>query len=205
MTYQERLKRHLADYKRTTLGLSEPGVFRYRGRDLLFDHILPVQHAWRNLLPDFEESIRAHLDAKKMKRHWVAEMKLGIVALAVASLVVGCSVSSISELRTPSHFYRSFTVPASLAQISDRLGSWASKCSPLSGLILDAHDKSKARFVLAQYGSVYALMEFEESPTGTTVMTYVSSTAYRKVVRNTMALIEGSEDCSLVTIPLVML
>ena len=69
MTYQERLKRHLAEYKRTALGISEPGVFRHRGGDVLVEHILPIEHAWRNLLPDFEGPIRAYLDAKKVKRH----------------------------------------------------------------------------------------------------------------------------------------
>jgi len=69
MTYQERLKQHLAEYKRTALGIPEPGIFRYRGRDVSVEHILPIEHAWRNLLPDYEEPIRAHLDAKKVKRH----------------------------------------------------------------------------------------------------------------------------------------
>ena len=51
MSYQDRLSAHLAAYKRTALGIQEPGVYRYRGEDVLRDHILPVQHADLNLLP----------------------------------------------------------------------------------------------------------------------------------------------------------
>jgi hypothetical protein len=51
MSYQDRLFAHLGSYKRTALGIQEPGVYRYRGEDVLRDHILAVQHADLNLLP----------------------------------------------------------------------------------------------------------------------------------------------------------
>ena len=41
VAYQERLKAHLAEFKRRHLGIREPGVFRYRGRYVLCEHILP--------------------------------------------------------------------------------------------------------------------------------------------------------------------
>ncbi|MGH9713643.1 MAG: PGN_0703 family putative restriction endonuclease [Candidatus Acidiferrales bacterium] len=53
MSYQNDLKQHLTEYKKLWLGISEPGVFRHRGRDLLYGHILPVQNAELNL---FEEA-----------------------------------------------------------------------------------------------------------------------------------------------------
>ena len=40
MTYQSELNRHLAEYKRTVLGISEAGLYRYRGVDLPYEHIL---------------------------------------------------------------------------------------------------------------------------------------------------------------------
>jgi hypothetical protein len=53
MSYQDDLKRHLTEYKKVHLGIVEPGVFRHRGRDLLYGHILPVQSTSLNL---FEEA-----------------------------------------------------------------------------------------------------------------------------------------------------
>lgn len=69
MSYQDDLKRHLSDYKRQRLGISEPGVFRYRGRDVLRDHILPLANASRNLLEEAEPAASAFLAAHPGKRH----------------------------------------------------------------------------------------------------------------------------------------
>lgn len=51
MSYRERLLAHLVEYKHSTLGIHQPGVFNYRGKDVLRDHILPIEHADLNLLP----------------------------------------------------------------------------------------------------------------------------------------------------------
>ncbi len=51
MPYQDRLLLHLKDYKLNVLGIQQPGVFKYRGRDVLRDHILPIAQADMNLLP----------------------------------------------------------------------------------------------------------------------------------------------------------
>lgn len=69
MSYQDDLKKHLADYKRLCLGISEPGVFRYRGRDVPQDHILPLPNASRNLLEEAEPAASAFLAANHRKRH----------------------------------------------------------------------------------------------------------------------------------------
>lgn len=53
MGYPEELREHLTKYKETVLGVSEPGVFRHRGRDLYYGHILPLAMADLNL---FEEA-----------------------------------------------------------------------------------------------------------------------------------------------------
>lgn len=69
MSYQDRLKVHLSDYKRNYLGISEPGVFLYRGRHILYRHILPAAYAWANLFPEAEPSARAFLTSNPRKRH----------------------------------------------------------------------------------------------------------------------------------------
>jgi hypothetical protein len=69
VSYQHKLKRHLADYKRRHLGISKPGVFQYGGLPLLKDHILPLSDAYRNLLEEAEPGARAFLADHPGKRH----------------------------------------------------------------------------------------------------------------------------------------
>ena len=63
MTYQDQLLAHLTTYKQNVLGIQELGVFKYRGRDVLRDHILPVAHADLNLLPHARGLAPAYLSA----------------------------------------------------------------------------------------------------------------------------------------------
>src|ERR1700739_552749 len=60
MGYQDDLKKHLADYKRLCLGIDEPGVFQYRGRDVPQDHILPLAEASRNLLEEAQPILKKY-------------------------------------------------------------------------------------------------------------------------------------------------
>ena len=69
MSYQDKLKRHLADYKRLHLGISEPGIFRYRGHEVLHEHILPLAKEYRNLFEEAEPLARAFLEKHPNKRH----------------------------------------------------------------------------------------------------------------------------------------
>ncbi len=69
MSYQQQLKTHLAEYKRSHLGINEPGIFRYRGNDLQRDHILPLAEERRNLLDEAELYARAFLAENRLKRH----------------------------------------------------------------------------------------------------------------------------------------
>jgi len=69
VSYQDDLKRHLAVYKRQSLGITEPGIFRYRGRELLYHHILPVAHASSNLLEEARTAANEFLAAHPGKRH----------------------------------------------------------------------------------------------------------------------------------------
>jgi hypothetical protein len=67
--YQDKLKKHLADYKRRHLGINESGVFLYRGREVRRDHILPLADSHRNLLEEAEPRARAFLAKYPHKRH----------------------------------------------------------------------------------------------------------------------------------------
>jgi hypothetical protein len=69
VSYQDNLKQHLADYKRLTLGISEPGIFAYRGRSLPMHHILPRACASKNLLEEANSAASAFLLANPGKRH----------------------------------------------------------------------------------------------------------------------------------------
>lgn len=69
MSYQDKLKRHLADYKWRHLGISAPGVFKYRGREVWEDHILPLVDADRNILEEAEPEVHRFLADHPGKRH----------------------------------------------------------------------------------------------------------------------------------------
>jgi hypothetical protein len=69
MTYQSELNRHLAEYKRAVLGISEPGLYRHRGVDLPYEHILPICHRYRNLLTEAAPLAELFLKNNPTKRH----------------------------------------------------------------------------------------------------------------------------------------
>jgi hypothetical protein len=69
LSYQDDLKKHLAEFKRRNLGISTPGVFRYRGRDVQHQHILPLANSSANLLEEAEPAASAFLAAHPHKRH----------------------------------------------------------------------------------------------------------------------------------------
>jgi hypothetical protein len=64
MSYQNDLKQHLTEYKKVQLRITEPGVFRHQGRDLLFGHILPVESASLNLFEEAREFQQTYPDVK---------------------------------------------------------------------------------------------------------------------------------------------
>lgn len=65
MSYQDDLKKHLADYKRVCLGITEPGIFQYRGRELPQDHILPLADFSRNLLEEASTFFKVYPNIKR--------------------------------------------------------------------------------------------------------------------------------------------
>src|SRR6266513_2343559 len=70
MTYQDRLNKHLAEYKRATLDLHEKGVYLHRGKRHFYDHILPTEAAWFNLLDQFRRPMQTFFASNpRIKRH----------------------------------------------------------------------------------------------------------------------------------------
>ena len=70
MSYQDTLVRHLVEYKASHLGGPGPGVYRYRGRDVSREHILPIKKKWLNLLEEHRGEIQGFLSAnRRIKLH----------------------------------------------------------------------------------------------------------------------------------------
>jgi len=63
---QDDLNRHLAEYKRLCLGITEPGIFRYRGRSLRYEHILPAKAAPLNLFDEARGFLKSY---RRVKLH----------------------------------------------------------------------------------------------------------------------------------------
>jgi restriction endonuclease-like protein len=58
VNFQDTLKRHLIAYKLDKLNISDPGFFLYRGKNVQRDHILPIEHKFRNLFEEAEPHAR---------------------------------------------------------------------------------------------------------------------------------------------------
>lgn len=68
--YQKDLRAHLSRYAREQLGVTEPGIFRWRGQDLPYDHILPAEKADLNFLAHCRSELLLYLEANpRIKPH----------------------------------------------------------------------------------------------------------------------------------------
>lgn len=63
--YARQLNEHLARYKAMRLGSLEPGTFTYRGVTRPYEHILPKDQQWLNVLEPFRADMRAYLTSKR--------------------------------------------------------------------------------------------------------------------------------------------
>ena len=61
MSYQDDLIAHLIAYKQKHLGGPPAGIFRHRGQDLSYEHILPARGSQLNFLDDSREEITSFL------------------------------------------------------------------------------------------------------------------------------------------------
>ena len=69
MNYRTLLIRHLVSYRRSELLINECGIYRYRGRAVPCEHVLPARAVWRNVLPAALESSQTFLAKNPKKRH----------------------------------------------------------------------------------------------------------------------------------------
>jgi hypothetical protein len=69
MNYKSALTRHLVKYKHTVLRIAEPGLYRHRGVDLPYDHILPINHRYSNLLAEAKPLARLFIQNQPGKFH----------------------------------------------------------------------------------------------------------------------------------------
>jgi hypothetical protein len=67
LDYQDRVKRHLADYKQNVLGISENGIWKRNQKE--YSHILPVEQYHLNLLENYREALMAYIEAQRIKLH----------------------------------------------------------------------------------------------------------------------------------------
>jgi hypothetical protein len=69
-TYAQHLNAHLSRYKAKHLGALKPGTFMYRGEELQYDHVLPKEQQWLNILEPFRPDIQRYLrDRPAIKLH----------------------------------------------------------------------------------------------------------------------------------------
>jgi hypothetical protein len=68
MSYQDDLIAHLIKYKRNQLGSPPAGTYRYRGRDVFREHILPTKARRLNLLEESREQIESFLSSNSRVR-----------------------------------------------------------------------------------------------------------------------------------------
>jgi hypothetical protein len=69
VSYQDKLKKHLVEYKRRHLGISESGVFLSGRGEVKHDHILPLGDADKNVLEEARKATSAFFAAHPNQRH----------------------------------------------------------------------------------------------------------------------------------------
>ncbi|MBU3112692.1 PGN_0703 family putative restriction endonuclease [Clostridium lacusfryxellense] len=71
--YQTKIKGHLGAYKRNKLKILEDGIFNYQGKELLYEHILPVDKRELNIIEkyrsDFFQSDYSNINFHKYFHH----------------------------------------------------------------------------------------------------------------------------------------
>lgn len=69
VTYQKKLKKHLANYKIQRLGVRENGTFKHRGKTYTRRHILPLALRWLNVPEPFRREIHEYVLKLRIRPH----------------------------------------------------------------------------------------------------------------------------------------
>jgi hypothetical protein len=110
-TYQKRLERHLSYYRRDYLGVTRCGIFRHRGIDRSYGHILPIELRWLNIPEPFRYDIRNYVNQQrdfKLHRYFhhlnssqafALNMFYPFLTYAKADLATALGITPINEWR----------------------------------------------------------------------------------------------------------
>lgn len=69
MSYKDLLLSHLAKYRRDDLKVAEPGVFRYRDRDVPVEHVLPKDQPWLGIPIEARDTVRQYVASQAIRLH----------------------------------------------------------------------------------------------------------------------------------------
>ncbi len=73
MSFKEQVINYLGEYKRNSLGISENGIYRHKGKDIFKEHILPKEQSSYNIISqyrdEFFKSIHSDIDFHKYFHH----------------------------------------------------------------------------------------------------------------------------------------
>lgn len=69
MIYKDLLLSHLAQYRQDVLHVPQPGVFKYRGRDVLVEHILPKDQPWLGIPDEARDTVRQYVATHGIRLH----------------------------------------------------------------------------------------------------------------------------------------
>lgn len=73
MTFQNKVKEHLGDYKKTALNILQDGIYKYDGKEIPYKHILPKKQYKQNILEpyrqQFFESTYSNIDYHRYFHH----------------------------------------------------------------------------------------------------------------------------------------
>ncbi len=60
--YIKALRAHLTEYKKSSLGVEAAGIFKHRGEEIPYGHILPKDLKWLNILEPHRKEIQLYID-----------------------------------------------------------------------------------------------------------------------------------------------
>lgn len=69
MNYKDLLLSHLAQYRRDVLNVPGPGIFKYRGREVPVEHILPKDQPWLGIPVEARDTVKEYVEVHGVRLH----------------------------------------------------------------------------------------------------------------------------------------
>lgn len=129
MNYKDLLLSHLAQYRRDVLNVPGPGIFKFRGREVPVEQILPKDQPWLGIPVEARDTVKEYVEAHGVRLHQYFHHLNSSQAFALSLFVPffeGGSEASTALLRA--------------VGIDGNLVSWAAEAvpDPAEGTNLDA-------------------------------------------------------------------